>query len=54
MCLLLPVAAPLILSFFLGIAFVKRRRSEPFQKLLESCADLYRNAVSRPAAGLAV
>lgn len=35
MCLLLPVAAPLILSFFLGIA-IKEAEIEPFQKLLES------------------
>ena len=35
LCLLLPVAAPLILSFFLGIA-IKEAEIEPFQKLLES------------------
>ena len=35
LCLLLPVAAPLILSFFLGIA-IKEAEIEPFQKLLET------------------
>ena len=35
LCLLLPVAAPLILSFFLGVA-LKEANIEPFQSLLES------------------
>ncbi|CAK7008926.1 MAG: Carboxybiotin decarboxylase [Desulfovibrio sp.] len=35
LCLLLPVAAPLILSFFLGVA-IKEAEIEPLQKLLES------------------
>lgn len=35
LCLLLPVAAPLILSFFLGVA-IKEAEVEPLQKLLES------------------
>ncbi|CAH2603680.1 Carboxybiotin decarboxylase [Rhodovastum atsumiense] len=34
LCLLLPVATPLILSFFLGVA-VKEAEIEPYQKLLE-------------------
>lgn len=34
LCLLLPVAAPLILSFFLGVA-IKEARIEPYQDLLE-------------------
>ena len=34
LCLLLPVAAPLILSFFLGIA-IKEAEIEPYQELLE-------------------
>jgi len=35
LCLLLPVAAPLILSFFLGVA-IKEAEITPFQELLES------------------
>ncbi len=35
LCLLLPVAAPLIVSFFLGIA-IKEAEIEPFQTLLET------------------
>jgi oxaloacetate decarboxylase beta subunit len=35
LCLLLPVAAPLILSFFLGVA-IKEAKIEPFQNLLET------------------
>ena len=35
LCLLLPVAAPLILSFFLGVA-IKEAEIEPLQRLLES------------------
>ncbi|SHJ97732.1 oxaloacetate decarboxylase, beta subunit [Malonomonas rubra DSM 5091] len=35
LCLLLPVASPLILSFFLGIA-IKEAQIEPFQNLLET------------------
>lgn len=35
LCLLLPVASPLILSFFLGVA-IKEAEVEPLQKLLES------------------
>ncbi len=35
LCLLLPVAAPLILSFFIGVA-IKEAEIEPLQKLLES------------------
>jgi len=34
LCLLLPVAAPLILSFFLGVA-IKEAEIEPYQELLE-------------------
>lgn len=34
LCLILPVAAPLILSFFLGVA-IKEAKIEPFQTLLE-------------------
>ena len=34
LCLLLPVAAPLILSFFLGVA-IKEAEIEPYQQLLE-------------------
>ncbi|MBK1662990.1 Na+-transporting malonate decarboxylase, carboxybiotin decarboxylase subunit [Rhodospirillum rubrum] len=34
LCFLLPVAAPLILSFFLGVA-IKEAEIEPYQKLLE-------------------
>ncbi|MCW2307166.1 Na+-transporting malonate decarboxylase, carboxybiotin decarboxylase subunit [Rhodobium gokarnense] len=34
LCLLLPVATPLILSFFLGVA-IKEAEIEPYQKLLE-------------------
>ena len=35
LCLLLPVATPLILSFFLGVA-IKEAEIEPYQKLLEN------------------
>lgn len=35
LCLLLPVAAPLIMSFFLGVA-IKEAQIEPLQNLLES------------------
>ncbi|WP_128294185.1 Na+-transporting malonate decarboxylase, carboxybiotin decarboxylase subunit [Afifella aestuarii] len=35
LCLLLPVAAPLILSFFMGVA-IKEAEIEPYQKLLEN------------------
>ncbi len=35
LCLILPVAAPLILSFFLGVA-IKEAEIEPLQRLLES------------------
>jgi len=35
LCLLLPVAAPLIMSFFLGVA-IKEAEITPFQELLES------------------
>jgi len=35
LCLLLPVAAPLIMSFFLGVA-IKEAEIEPLQKFLES------------------
>lgn len=34
LCLLLPVAAPLIMSFFLGVA-IKEAEIEPYQKLLD-------------------
>lgn len=34
LCILLPVAAPLIMSFFLGVA-IKEAEIEPFQQLLE-------------------
>lgn len=35
LCLLLPVATPLILSFFLGV-IIKEAKIEPFQKVLET------------------
>ncbi|MCF1503075.1 Na+-transporting malonate decarboxylase, carboxybiotin decarboxylase subunit [Afifella sp. H1R] len=35
LCLLLPVASPLILSFFMGVA-IKEAEIEPYQKLLEN------------------
>ncbi|MDU2064177.1 MAG: Na+-transporting malonate decarboxylase, carboxybiotin decarboxylase subunit [Sporomusaceae bacterium] len=35
LCLLLPVAAPLIMSFFLGVA-IKEAEIEPYQKLLDN------------------
>lgn len=44
LCLLLPVAAPLIMSFFLGVA-IREAEIEPYQKLLDNtllyCATLF-------------